>query len=374
MVHISANFDSGNIEIIDKSNPYNLQLKIRKDAGKNHFQWFYFRVTDAAGSMLRIRLLNAGEASYPDGWLNYQACYSYDRKIWRRIESTSYKNGVLEIINKPISNSVYYAYFAPYSVERHHDLIAVCNNSPRIEYQRLGATIEGQDIDLLHISEGKRKNKRQCWFLARQHAGESMAEWFMEGLLNRFLDPDDVITCALLTEAEFWIVPNMNLDGTRRGYLRNNAVGADLNREWIQPSMKRSPEVYCVREKMKATGLDFALDIHGDESRPYNYIVGPDKATQYIMDLQNKFKSELAAVNPDFQDEYFCINPESDKSSTTIAINWITGYFGKLSMILEQPFKDNINTPNAEYGWSPKRCRQLGKDSLIALYKIIKEL
>ena len=35
----------------------------------------------------------------------------------------------------------------------------------------------------------------------------------------------------------------MNPDGSWRGHLRTNAVGANLNREWQDPSLKSSPEV-----------------------------------------------------------------------------------------------------------------------------------
>ena len=35
----------------------------------------------------------------------------------------------------------------------------------------------------------------------------------------------------------------MNPDGTWRGHLRTNAVGANLNREWANPSRETSPEV-----------------------------------------------------------------------------------------------------------------------------------
>src|SRR5690606_34933736 len=104
----------------------------------------------------------------------------------------------------------------------------------------------------------------KCWIIARQHPGESMAEHLMDGLLAQLLDGNDPVARELLRKAEFFIVPNMNPDGSRRGHLRTNAAGANLNREWLEPSMERSPEVYLVRERMRASGLDFALDVHGD--------------------------------------------------------------------------------------------------------------
>ena len=37
-------------------------------------RWFYFRVTGAKDQELVINLVNAGQASYPDGWVGYQVC------------------------------------------------------------------------------------------------------------------------------------------------------------------------------------------------------------------------------------------------------------------------------------------------------------
>ena len=64
-------------------------------------------------------------------------------------------------------------------------------------------------------------------------------------------------------------VPNMNPDGSRRGHLRANARGANLNREWLEPSLERSPEVYHVREMIKALKPCFFLDVHSEEELEY---------------------------------------------------------------------------------------------------------
>lgn len=49
-IHISAEFDAGNIKVVDASDPSNIQLHIRPDPhtpkdGRAHFQWFYFQVS-----------------------------------------------------------------------------------------------------------------------------------------------------------------------------------------------------------------------------------------------------------------------------------------------------------------------------------------
>lgn len=57
------------------------------------------------------------------------------------------------------------------------------------------------------------EGKRVIWVIARQHPGESMAEWFAEGLLERLTDPHDATSRALLDKAVFYVVPNMNPGG-----------------------------------------------------------------------------------------------------------------------------------------------------------------
>ena len=106
-------------------------------------------------------------------------------------------------------------------------------------YRSLGQTLDGQEIDYFRLAGGP----LQVWLYARQHPGETMAEWWMEGALERLLDDSDPVVRRLREKATFHVVPNMNPDGSRRGHLRTNAVGVNLNREWHAPSLERSPEV-----------------------------------------------------------------------------------------------------------------------------------
>ena len=57
-------------------------------------------------------------------------------------------------------------------------------------------------------------------------------------------------------------------------HLRTNAVGVNLNREWHAPIADKSPEVLCVRNAMDETRADFAMDVHGDEAIPANFLAG----------------------------------------------------------------------------------------------------
>ena len=52
-----------------------------------------------------------------------------------------------------MQDAIYYAYFAPYSYERHQDLIAKSISSKHVRLEVLGETLDGHDIDLLQIGE-----------------------------------------------------------------------------------------------------------------------------------------------------------------------------------------------------------------------------
>jgi len=374
-MHISSDFDGGNIICLAAKDPQNIRLQIRKDAGDEFFQWFAFRLVGEKGQSYRLVIENAGEASYPAGWKDYQAAASYDRRSWFRAP-TNFDGQQLTIDITLEADSLYLSYFALYSMERHADLIARCLSSPQARLEVPGRSLDGQDLDILTIGEAA-ADKRVCWITARQHPGETMAEWLMEGLLARLLDKRDPLSRRLLDKAVFYAVPNMNPDGSRRGHLRTNASGANLNREWETPSADRSPEVLMVREKMRATGVDFFLDVHGDEALPYNFIAntfGIPSLNDRQKDLTNRFTAALEQANPDFQRLKGYPQNAPGTANLAMASNHIAENFGCLAMTLEQPFKDSSITPDVEEGWSPPRCRRLGRGCLDALAAVIDDL
>ena len=372
---ISSAFDGGNITCVKCDKATDIQLEIRNDQDSEFFQWFYFRLSGAGGQACKLKIVNAGEAAYPKGWENYRAVASYDRIDWFRVP-TDYNGKILTIRHKPEQDSVYYAYFAPYAMERHHDLVAHCLQYPRTALEVLGETVDGQEIDLLTIGEGMHK-KHKIWAIARQHPGESMAEWWMEGFLERLLDQDDAVARALLDKAVFHIVPNMNPDGSRRGHLRTNAAGINLNREWQEPSREKSPEVYWVRQRMEKTGVDFCLDVHGDEAIPHNFIAGPEGVPSFSKrqaKLLNNYKDALLQANPDFQLKHGYPANRPGKANLKIGANWIAERFGCLSMTLEMPFKDVDDGTEQRQGWSPARSRALGRSNLDAIRAVLGNL
>ncbi len=374
---INSNFDSGNIEVISVEVPENIQLKIRKDEYANFLQWFYFHLTGARDKKCKIHFINASETTYSEnGWLGYKAVASYDRKNWFRVP-TRYDGKHLIIEHTPQYDGIYYAYFAPYSYERHQNLLATAQLSSNCQVDTLCHTIDNNELSLLTIGQPN-ANKRKCWIIARQHAGETMAEWFCEGLIHRLLNSNDVLARLLLSKVVFHIVPNMNPDGGIRGNLRANGAGIDLNRQWKTPDKDKAPEVYYVREKMQETGVDFFLDVHGDENIPYVFTVDRSQDPNYnehIHQLEQTFKASYKLANPDFQDIHgYPSKKHTNDVLLSLASHAIGEAYDCLSFTIEMPFKDNANYPDEKFGWSAERSIQLGNSLLMPLAAVIDQL
>ena len=126
-----------------------------------------------------------------------------------------------------------------FSWERLQDLIGWAQTSGICALSSLGNSLDGRPISLLTIGKDS-PHKRKIWLTARQHPGETMAEFAIEGLLQKLLDPSDACARKLLEGAVFYIIPNMNPDGSVRGHLRTNAAGVNLNREWQDATMEPS--------------------------------------------------------------------------------------------------------------------------------------
>jgi len=369
---ISSAFDAGNIRVL-KIDGATADLEIVKDHKSDFYQWFHFRLAGAAGKEVTLRIVNCAGAAYPHGWPDYKACLSFDREEWVRVEDTSYADGILTIRLTPPSDCVWLAYFAPYSMERHHDLVTSMAALDGVDYRSLGKSLDGQDIDCLTIGEGP----LNVWLYGRQHPGETMAEWWMEGALEKLVDEDDPVARVLRRECTFRLVPNMNPDGSRRGHLRTNAAGINLNREWHDPSAEKSPEVLCVRNAMDETPPDFAMDVHGDEAIPANFLAGFEgipSITERQTHLFALFSDTLERLCPDFQTAQGYEIPPPGQANMSMSTTQLAERYGCLSMTLEMPFKDNADLPDPVYGWSPQRSKYLAHACLDALHAILPEL
>ena len=374
MIRISSQFDSGAIEVVSlarEDGVERIDLNIRRDSHQDFTQWFHFRAQGVRGQRCVLRFLNAGACTYADGWKDYAVVASYDHEDWFRVP-TDYRDGILSVDLVPERDGMWFAYFEPYGWDRHLAFLGRASASPRVRITGLGTTYDGRDIDCIDVAEPARgaAAKRKVWVIARQHPGEAMAEWFVEGLVERLIDPSDPVARAALALADFHVVPNMNPDGSVRGNLRTTATGANLNREWLAPSLAYSPEVFVVRQRMEETGVDLFIDAHGDEALPYNFVAGSEMLPDFTdrqRAEQRAFVAALKEASPDFQDRYGYAAGKYSSDALKLASKWVGHRFGCLSLTLEMPFKDNADAPDPRVGWNGARSKRLGEAMLLPM-------
>ena len=399
-IQISSCFDSGAIDVIDASRPDDVRLKIRADSAADFAQWFHFRVSGVRDVACRYTFENASASAYPEGWDGYQVAASYDSINWFRIAETRYDGKVLSFRHTADADTVWFAYFEPYGEARHHAFLGQISVSGEATLTDVGLTCQGRPLTVVTIGGASEAGadvlkttkaatsvadqapgaKQRIWVIARQHPGETMAEWFVEGMIRRLLGmgewAGDPVARRLRERAVIRLVPNMNPDGAALGNLRTNAAGANLNREWMTPTQARSPEVLAIRDEIEKTGVDMFFDIHGDEVLPYNFVAGSEMLPDFDaaqLRTQDAFIAHFKVASPDFQDVHGYPSGRYQEDALTLASKYIAHRHGCLSLTLEMPFKDNANQPDAKVGWNGARSAALGAAMCQALLQQIEQ-
>lgn len=383
-ISVSGNIPGGRVEVVNASDPGDIRLRLSQDAGAEFRGHFHFRAAGLRGVACRFSLLNAGETlatrlpgrdAVEDAFTNTGPVASYDRVRWFRLPA-SFDGQVYSFSHTPEYDVCYYARWAPYGMDRLLDLLARVQIDSRVRVSVIGRSVEGRDIDMLTIgTPGEGKSK--LWVIAGQHPSETQSSFFLEGFLARLLDAHDPTARRILERSVLYIVPNMNPDGTVHGWARANALGVNLNREWVSPSLERSPEVLCVRDRMEEIGVDFCIDCHADAELRCNFLGGPleiPSRSARLAGLFERFEMLWAAASPEYERGHPYPGGAPAEADLSMAWNWIAERFNCLSVLLEQPFKDTSYWQDEAQGWSPERAERFGASFVEALHGIIPHL
>ncbi|MGH1466008.1 MAG: M14 family metallopeptidase [Cognatishimia sp.] len=356
---IDANFDGGNIDVISGEHASDIQLKIRSDAKSDHAQWFYFRVLGAKGQTCKFKIVNAGQASYPEAWENGSIVFSKDQSFWQR-RPTSFSENTLSFEIQCETDALYIALSPPYLTCQHNQLVARSLQSSNCKLKYVVRSVQGRPVEVLQIGNPKGP---KIWIIARQHPGEPMAEWYVEGFLDALIDATDGASRLLTAQYCIMVVPNVNPDGSNAGNLRTNAAGVDLNRAWESPCETRSPEIAGLLSLMNETGVGLFLDIHGDEELAFVFAAGCEGIPAFSREMaaaDQRFREIYRAINCDFSIENGYAPDAPGTGDLSIACNQVAQRFGCLSLTIELPFKDNAKRPDPVEGWSATRSKSLG--------------
>ena len=366
-LRIDDGFFAGSIEVLRVPGRGPVELALRPDSAADVSQWFCFDVEDAAMRPRELVVRAVNEATFPEGFIDYEAMVSYDGRSWSRAP-TDYDGTDLRIVHAPRSETTRYAYFAPYPMERLERALSKLGRKVGAQIEALGTSTEGRPVYLANL--GNPDAERTMWIIAAQHPGETPASWFMHGLMRR-LSRADAAVRELLATTQLCLVPLVNPDGAALGNMRTSATGANLNRCWIDPDPKEACEIAALIERIDSTGVDLFLDVHADEDCGYAFPAGCEGNPSYNAALEGSeaaLRFDLAESIAEFIDESVYEPDAPGEADLSCAANQIGERHGAVSLTLELPMKGH-GAGRVRAGFSPKRAMKAGENLVDVLVR-----
>lgn len=318
-ITFDSTFECGNATTFTLVAPGEYSFANDLDTSSTDRQWFYFTVSGAKGQRLTFHLLEIDKTNVPGCWPTAHPVASSDGgETWRPIDGpNSSARRVFTFSHTPQSDTEHIAFHHPYSFARAQKMIANWSAHPDVQSDIIGHSIQGRPLTRLRITSAAApaEGKRGAWIVTRQHAGEVTGSWVGEGFME-FLLSDDPKAKALREKFIINVVPMCNPDGVVAGNYRDNFAGANLNREWDNPSAESSPEILAVTRAIRQwteekNPYHFFADLHSTSgpSPHFAFHAGEEIKPPLARDPEiyheesEKFLAIISAHNPAFDDK-----------------------------------------------------------------------
>lgn len=265
-IDVTTDFEGGSVDVISIKSEENL-LRVKPDRGKRRDEkriWFYFKVNGYDSTrLLRLQI----EFAFED-LLNDYIVYSYGQKNWLQLKGKDIgKAREFEI--RLNGSDVYFALGYPYT---YSDLIAFINrvsSSSNCCISTLTVSEDGLWVPLLKVTDDNNLSgtKPMIWFIVRQHAFESPTSFFVEGIMEQLLSPDDDAVSNFRNRFDTYIVPMMDVDSVKEGNTGKGEAPYDFNRNW--PGQSHWNAVKAVKQLISIKSVDQPLKAFIDCHSPY---------------------------------------------------------------------------------------------------------
>jgi hypothetical protein len=300
-IKISSNFDGGNIlkKRSEKINGICIHtLEIKKDpypktVKKKYQNWYYFKVSNNKGVKTKYVIENL--VNIDNDWKGHNVVYTYDHKTFYRhptIFNENKKYISWNFISK--KKDVWFSYYVPYSRNRVYKLNKKISNNKNVTKIILGKTSLKNKIEALRFGKGL----KHVYIIVRQHPGETIGSWMLEGFLKTFFSSKMKAKAKLvLKKYTFHIISMVNPDGVELGHWYTQKNGHNCNREW---NSKKCPEIQIVYNYISKQKGDIYFDFHGDEGCKKHFFTTCDKTKKNKNSSYHFFQKRMAYYNKNF--------------------------------------------------------------------------
>ena len=140
--------------------------------------------------------------------------------------------------------------------EEYWQVLAPALGSDRLQVTRLGESVEGRTINA--VTAGSGPTTVLLW--SRMHGNESAATMSLADLIHWLATApeSDTLRARLAARLTIVMIPMLNPDGAER-FIRENAVGVDINRDARRTATPEGRILKSVRDSIQA---DFGFNLH----------------------------------------------------------------------------------------------------------------
>lgn len=288
-----ANFESGNINSVSTIDSINYTVTTKSDIGG---RWFYFRIKGVKNKFIRVTI--------PSTDVN-RPMYSYNNRDFARFSAS--ESPSLRMFQKSFSeDTVYVAYYTPYNYSYLQERIAEWDLSEFVYVDTLGVTDHNLPIQQITITDPAfpNANKYRVWIHARTHPGETPSSWHFDGLVQKLLTNDEVIS-FYREHIIFYLIPFTNPDGVYYGRSRTNYTGVDIESNWDKSELETSTEVKILKQRMSQINSERVLSVFNNlhsQAAPYCtfWIHTPGSTTPTFYRKEYQFSNLNTSDNPYF--------------------------------------------------------------------------
>ena len=257
---IDKNYPGSSIEILKEDKEKNIiELSLKKE--KNGYGHYYnFKVINNEKKEGTIIIRNIEKSAYYTKESQY---YPYikkeNTKNWERTNKNKVilndNNIIIKIeINENIEIST-----VPRYVQKN---LEVFINKDIKDYKNKG--IVGYENRLIPKLEFGNKEKKLFVVIGRQHPGETLSSFFIEGMIEEIISDKN-----MLNSYNYLFFPIVNKRGVEEGNHRY-IDGVDFNRSWNKKD--KPEEIQYIIDEIGKRKVENFIDIHNDEISKKDYI------------------------------------------------------------------------------------------------------
>ena len=239
-ISIDADFPSGNIQLDSISgNDVYLHQDLH-DTERNWFYW-YFRVKSTAGKKLTFHFTHPWEKLARLNVVGAQgAGVSLDGgHTWSWLGTKGATETSFEYTYPANAKEVRLSMGMPYTESNLNAFLQKYKTNPDIEKSTLVLTREGRKVERLHVGNIHGEPQYRIVFTARHHACEMMADYLIEGIIERVLAKGEEGEW-FRKNVEILIIPFIDKDGVENGDQGKYRRARDHNRDYSAESIYAS--------------------------------------------------------------------------------------------------------------------------------------